>query len=707
MKLTLHQKTLLSIGGTIATLIIIINAISSLFLLEGLRKAEKKNAQQTVRGVLNVLDKTKEDFNSRYHDWAAWDDTYKFIQDRNKDYIKSNLTEQQLASLKVNLVLYSKLDGKIVFGTGFNYKKKQFLPIPQQFKQGLSPQNILINSHNKTQSHQTGIIQIDKTPFLITSQPILNSEGKGLIRGKLIFGREINADFINNLSKITRLPVSAYSFNQTQTNADFQQARQLLSLQQPIIVRTLNDQLLAGYALITDIYNQPVMMLRVDVPREIYKQGQESQRTLFITILVMGLILCGANLLQLEYFVLARLDYLSNTVGKIRDSKNISLRLSVSGTDELSTLNSDINGMLEAIEHSQKELNHANVELEKKNLLIRKVFGRYLSDEVVANLLESPEGLKLGGERRSITIVTSDLRGFTAISERLPPEEVIHLLNFYLHNMADVITKHQGTIDEIMGDGILILFGAPIVREDDAIRAIACAIEMQLAMKSVNEMMEEWGLPSLQMGIGINTGEVVVGNIGSDKRTKYGIVGSQVNLAYRIESYTIGGQILISESTFKKVGSMVKINNQMQVQPKGVKEPITIYEVGGLGGTYNLFLNEKEEIFWNLPQEIPLKYTILEGKHIGDNIFNGALVELSENAAKIHTNHINSGTLPTKLTNIKLNLITSQSQKEISEDIYAKVLEKPAEKGSFYIYFTNKPPTVREKLDTIYKTINK
>src|SRR4028119_805909 len=146
-----------------------------------------------------------------------------------------------------------------------------------------------------------------------------------------------------------------------------------------------------------------------------------------------------------------------------------------------------------------------------------------------------------------------------------------------------------------MGDGILVLFGAPTLREDDATRAVACAVAMQLAMVTVNNKMKEWGLPKLEMGIGINTGEVVVGNIGSDKRTKYGVVGSQVNLTYRIESYTVGGQILISESTLNEVASIVKIDGQKEIKPKGVQQPITIYEIGGIGGGYNLFLSREEE----------------------------------------------------------------------------------------------------------------
>ncbi|MGK7872045.1 MAG: CHASE2 domain-containing protein [Xenococcaceae cyanobacterium] len=338
---------------------------------------------------------------------------------------------------------------------------------------------------------------------------------------------------------------------------------------------------------------------------------------------------------------------------------------------------------------------------------LRNIFGRYLSNEVVATLLESPEGLKLGGERRKITLLTSDLRGFTATSERLPPEEVVKILNFYLGYMADIITRYQGTIDEFMGDGILVLFGAPISREDDAQRSVACAVAMQLAMEQVNEKMKKWGLPPLEMGIGINTGEVVVGNIGSEKRTKYGVVGSQVNLTYRIESYTIGGQIVISETTLKEAGSAVKIDGQKEVVPKGVKKPLTIYEVGGIAGEYNLFLPKEEEIFVSLPEPILLQYSVLMGKDISEQISTGSLVKLSAKEAEMATDNERKSELPSPLCNIKLNLFLSKVTAEMSDDIYAKVIDKPAKKGNFYIRFTATPPEIKVKLEKLYKELIK
>lgn len=335
---------------------------------------------------------------------------------------------------------------------------------------------------------------------------------------------------------------------------------------------------------------------------------------------------------------------------------------------------------------------------------IRKVFGRYLTDEVVATLLESPEGLKLGGERRQITIFTSDLRGFTATSERLPPEEVVKIINFYLECMADEITKYQGTIDEFMGDGILVLFGAPTAREDDAARSIACGIAMQLAMVKVNTKMQEWGLPPLEMGIGINTGIVVVGNIGSEKRTKYGIVGSQVNLTYRIEGYTTGGEIIISESTYKQVESIVVIDRQMQVTPKGVKEPINIYKISGIKGKYNLFLNQHQEELCTLREPIPIQYAVVDGKDIGNSLFKGILVRLSTHEAEICLLE-ELQKPPSLLSNIKLNL-SQPNQAGEGEDIYAKVMEKPSQIGHFFIRFTAKPPAIINKFNSLIEQVN-
>ena len=234
--------------------------------------------------------------------------------------------------------------------------------------------------------------------------------------------------------------------------------------------------------------------------------------------------------------------------------------------------------------------------MDRANKFIRTTFGRYMSEDVVANLLDNPEGLRLGGESKKVTVMMTDLRGFTSIGERLPPEEVITMLNIYLETMTEIILKYNGTIIEFLGDGILALFGAPTTREDDAQRAVACVLEMQLAMPSVNAKNRERGFPEINMGGGLNTGMVVAGNIGSDLRAKYGVVGKTINLAARIESMTVGGQLLISESTLNDCHDLLRIDDQWPVNLKGVPDPVTIYNVGGINGTYQVQIPKAEPV---------------------------------------------------------------------------------------------------------------
>jgi PAS domain S-box-containing protein len=218
-------------------------------------------------------------------------------------------------------------------------------------------------------------------------------------------------------------------------------------------------------------------------------------------------------------------------------------------------------------------------ELEVRNKFIAEVFGRYTSDSIASQVLGSPEGLSMGGETRTVSILFADLRGFTSLCAMLDPQQVVRLLNIHLAAMTDVIMSHGGTIDEFMGDGILVIFGAPTFIADHAGRAVACAIAMQRAMKVVAEKLSQEGLPPVEMGIAVHTGTVVAGNIGSEMRAKYGIVGSAVNLVTRIESFTDGGQILCSGDTLREAGVSQGFEAGPVIQSKNAGEAVPTYAV--------------------------------------------------------------------------------------------------------------------------------
>ncbi len=224
----------------------------------------------------------------------------------------------------------------------------------------------------------------------------------------------------------------------------------------------------------------------------------------------------------------------------------------------------------------------AHLVVQAQKQFLKNTFSRYLSDDVMASLLNSSNGFELGGKKQKVTILMSDLRGFTAIAEQYDAQKVMEFLNHYLKSMFSVINDYKGTVIEIMGDGLLVLFGAPIQQNNDAQRAVQCAILMQKKMLQVNEVLKKNDLPELEMGIGIHTCNVVVGNIGSDKHAKYGVVGSGVNLTGRIESYTKGNQILISPSTYEESKTIIKISDEMDVNPKGFEHAVKLRQVASL-----------------------------------------------------------------------------------------------------------------------------
>lgn len=235
-------------------------------------------------------------------------------------------------------------------------------------------------------------------------------------------------------------------------------------------------------------------------------------------------------------------------LGISNDDKKALLQLLGKIDKELKTMNFKVERALKDKNTLSTLLSRTSEDLEKSTELIKKMFGRYLSTEVMNTLLEDPSALELGGEKRKVTIMMTDLRGFTDLSERLTPEQVVQLLNTYFEVMVDVVLQYSGTINEIIGDALLVIFGAPQEMPDRSQRAIACAIEMQNAMAKVNHRNSAQSLPDLEMGIGLNETEVIVGNIGSSRRSKYAVVGSGVNMTSRIESYSVGGQILICKS---------------------------------------------------------------------------------------------------------------------------------------------------------------
>jgi len=218
---------------------------------------------------------------------------------------------------------------------------------------------------------------------------------------------------------------------------------------------------------------------------------------------------------------------------------------------------------------------------------IRKMFSSYVSKRIVDELIRDPSKARLGGERKEITVLFSDIRGFTSFSEKHQPEEVVSMLNEYLGAMTDIVFKYDGTLDKFIGDAIMALWGAPIGQPDHAERAVRCALAMG---EKLGELQKKWadeGKPVLDTGIGINTGEMVVGNMGAEgKKMDYTVIGDHVNLGARVESLTrqYNNHIIITEFTYEKVKDIVEVNKLGSVTVKGKERPLVIYDLVGVKG---------------------------------------------------------------------------------------------------------------------------
>ena len=306
---------------------------------------------------------------------------------------------------------------------------------------------------------------------------------------------------------------------------------------------------------------------------------------------------------------------------------------------------------------------------ERDRRFIHSTFGSYLSNEVVEELLGKSNALRMGGETREVTFLVSDLRGFTAMTSRLSPGESIRLLNRYLEPIIETIMRYRGTVNDLQGDGILAFFGAPLSENDDQERAVACAIDMQNQMPDINAALRQQGLPEISMGIGINTGEVVVGNIGSRKFRTYTALGDPVNTAYRIESHATGGQILMSAESHERIRSLVVTSGTLEVRFKGIAQPITLHEVCGIRGTYAISLSEKPpEEFVHITPPLAIHCFGLEGKTVNKEILaKGYFTKLAKSGAEATLNR------PVDLhADLKIDLVSPQKPGPL--ELYAKVM---------------------------------
>lgn len=342
-------------------------------------------------------------------------------------------------------------------------------------------------------------------------------------------------------------------------NADFRVDRvtrrdgpALLDLQVPIY--TLADEPL----LIGEIH--------MGLSEGLIQDNIREMRMFLVGLAILALLLGGIGAAVLAGMMVGPLTALVRGVRAIGEGQ-LEQHIDLKSNDELGVLTDAFNNM--AVSLRDKEF-------------IKSTFERYMSKPLAEQILQKKHELQLGGEVREVTVLFSDIRRFTSLAERLPPEQVVEMLNEYFTRMINVVTRHEGMVDKLMGDSVMALFGAPISLGNDPLRAVQCAMEMQAEGANFNQQQEERGLPALPMGIGINTGPVVAGNIGSSTKMEYTVIGDEVNIAARMQGIAHPGEVLISENTYRIVADAIHATQLEPISFKGKNTVVEVYRVDGL-----------------------------------------------------------------------------------------------------------------------------
>ena len=269
------------------------------------------------------------------------------------------------------------------------------------------------------------------------------------------------------------------------------------------------------------------------------------------------------------------------------------------------------------------------VQEKKHSAYITDAFSRYLSKDLVSEIVDKRHELKLGGAKREITVFFSDIRSFTSISEKLSPEKLVHLINLYLNRMTSIILKHKGTVDKFIGDAIMALWNAPLKEEDHPKLACESAIEQIKDLKELQKELKQQKLPPINIGCGLHTGEAIIGNMGSEDRFDYTAMGDTVNLASRLEGLTkqYGADIIVSEATYQKVKDDFLFRKLDAVKVKGKNKPVIIYELFAENSKENINLVEQFEKALELYFKSKFKEAIKEFQKNKDDVASKLFIE--------------------------------------------------------------------------------
>ncbi len=359
----LLNKTLLFVGLTFIFLFGVFYFVSRSLVLRRFAVLEQQDTYQHVQRAISAVQDDLANVNKVAGDYASWDETANFIQGRNPNYLETEYPAENLARIKIDTVLIFDSSGRLAFQKAIDVRLQKDIPVPAGLLEHFNRQSPLLQ-HGDPNTNLMGLLPLAEGPILVASQPILNSRAEGPVRGTLVMGRRLGRDELQQLAALTHLSLVLFNLDDALLPQGLRQIANSLSESEPIAVQPLDGQSIAGYQVLKNAYGRPAYLLRVDLPRGFYREGQSTLREFMLSLLGTGLVLCMLTLVLLDRLILSRLRRLNSSVATIGRTGNLSIRVPWDGQDELAELGSSINGMVEALDKAERERQEREVELQ-------------------------------------------------------------------------------------------------------------------------------------------------------------------------------------------------------------------------------------------------------------------------------------------------------------------------------------------------------
>ncbi|MFC1947706.1 PAS domain S-box protein [Chloroflexota bacterium] len=352
--MSLKTKVLLIISAVFICAMGLIYTVSRLIFIKGLEEIEEQNTSVQVEQAAGVLTYLINDLEADTADWAAWDDTYEFIQDRNQEYLQSNLVDETFIILKLNAMLFIDYSGNIVYSKAYDIESEEEIPFPSDLLNHFSKESPLLSSQDQ---HRiiSGILEVKQGLTIVAAQPILTSENEGPALGTLVFVRLLNEDIIQELSGIFQFPISVLPIDSIDSQ-DINDAIISLQAGKGVVVIPRDDDTVAGYSLVNDIYDRVAFVLRVEIPRDTFQLGERVSFLYILSVVGVGLLVGILAWFFLQKRILSRIALLTRGVNRIAETGDTSIRINLPGSDEVSVVAGTIDGMLGALEEVGKEI---------------------------------------------------------------------------------------------------------------------------------------------------------------------------------------------------------------------------------------------------------------------------------------------------------------------------------------------------------------